>query len=125
VSAPVFLAIVLAGGVGAVARFALDGAIRHRTTGDLPVGTIAINVVGSLVLGVVTGLTRYHGMSVDIGLVAGTGLCGGFTTFSAISFESVRLLQRREFRRSGVASVVTLGGSLGAAAVGLLLTLPH
>ena len=112
----------LAGSLGAAARFIADGTIRTRTSTRVPLGTMAINVAGSLVLGVLTGLVVFHHASPTLTLVAGTGFCGGFTTFSTASFETIRLIQQGELRAAALSSGVTVGGTLAAAAAGLALT---
>ncbi len=112
----------LGGSAGAVARFMLDGAVRARSQSRLPVGTITINVTGSLVLGVLTGLVMFHAAPSVLVTVAGTGFCGGYTTFSAASFETVRLVQERAYATAAQNSLITLAGALGAGALGLLLT---
>lgn len=87
------LLMALLGGIGAVARFVTDAAIRRRLSVGLPVGTLAINLLGSLVLGaLMSGVVR-GGLDPDVRLVLGTGFCGGFTTFSTASVEVVRLAQ--------------------------------
>lgn len=115
-------ALVLAGGLGATARFVLDGVLRARWGGRLPWATMVINVSGALLLGVLTGLVMYRGAGTDLTLIGGTGFCGGYTTFSTASFETVRLVQQRRV----AAALVTGGGTVvlavGAAALGLVLT---
>lgn len=111
----------LAGSVGAAARFISDGAIRARTESRVPVGTVTINLVGSLLLGFLTGLAVFHHAPSKLVLVAGTGFCGGFTTFSTASFETVRLLQQGEFSAAGINVGATVGGTLAAAAAGIAL----
>ena len=111
----------VAGSAGAVARFLIDGAVRRRVTGPLPVGTILINISGSLILGFLTGLVLYHGAPDRLTLVAGTGFCGGYTTFSTASFETVRLIQVG-WRGAAWANLgVSLVGALLAGAAGLAL----
>jgi len=114
-TAPVWLAFFVAAGAGAVARYAVD---RRLST---PRGTLAVNVSGSFVLGVVTGLVLYHGVSSDVRFVAGTGFCGAFTTFSTFALEALLMAQDRRRGRPGRYVVVSVVGGLGAAAVGLLL----
>ena len=89
--------VALAGGVGAVLRLLLDGAIRARTGEGLPLGTAAINLSGSFVLGVVVGLSAHSVLAEPVHLVVGTGLLGGYTTFSTASFETVRLYTDRRW----------------------------
>ena len=78
----VLVLLALAGGVGAACRLVLDGVIRSRTSGALPWGTILINVTGSFLLGVLTGLAGHHLLPSDLQAVLGTGFLGGYTTFS-------------------------------------------
>jgi fluoride exporter len=111
----------LAGGFGAAARFVTDGSVRARVAVSLPVGTMLINVIGSLLLGVLSGLVMFHRVSSDVTLVFGTGFCGGFTTFSTYSFETVRLLQRGEYRDATVNGFGTLAGALAGMGLGLAL----
>ena len=90
-----FLAVSLAGGLGAALRLFLDGVVRARVKTTLPLGTLLINVLGSLLLGVITGLTLALWLPEAWHLVLGGGLMGGFTTFSTASVETVRLAQDR------------------------------
>lgn len=111
--------VAAAGGLGAIARYVLDGAIQERTSETLPFGTLAINVLGSFTLGVIAGLSDHIAVSPTLRAVLGVGFCGGFTTFSAASYESYRLCVARLYRR---ATVVAVGGaaiSCLAAAAGL------
>ncbi|MGH9068172.1 MAG: fluoride efflux transporter CrcB [Acidimicrobiales bacterium] len=111
----------LAGSLGALARFAADGAARARLGGAVPLGTVLVNVTGSLLLGVLTGLVVFHGAPGALTLVGGTGFCGGYTTFSAASFETVRLLQQGRLRAAALNGIVTVLGALMAAAAGLAI----
>jgi CrcB protein len=117
-----YLWVGLAGSAGAVARFMLDGAVRDHYAGDLPLGTMLINVTGSLVLGLLVGLVAFDGASTLWVTVAGTGFCGGYTTFSTASFETVRLIQERSYRVAVVNGGGTLVLGVGAAALGMALS---
>ena len=84
------IAVALAGGLGAVARLVTDGVISARVPGHLPWGTAIVNVTGSFLLGLVVALGPPGETAI------GTGFLGGFTTFSAASYETARLaLDRR------------------------------
>jgi CrcB protein len=111
----------LAGAAGAATRFVLDGALRGRFGGRVAVGTILINVSGSLVLGILTGLVVFHGAPPALTLVAGTGFCGGYTTFSTSCFETIRLVQGGDFRAAATTGAATFAGALLAAGAGLAL----
>lgn len=120
-SALIPLWLALAGGVGAVARFMLDGAVRRRWPTDFPFATLVINVTGSFALGVLAGAVTAQRMGPEALLIAGTGFLGGYTTFSTASLETVRLLHNREPLR---AVLYGLGGAalcLLAAWGGILL----
>ncbi|WP_130866264.1 fluoride efflux transporter CrcB [Acidipropionibacterium timonense] len=86
------LLMMVAGGLGAVARFVLDGWLRGRRQTLMPWGTWAVNLLGSLAMGVLTALVLADGVDPRLKLVLGTGFLGGFTTFSTASVETVRLL---------------------------------
>jgi fluoride exporter len=88
----------------------------------VPVATLFINVTGSLLLGVLTGLVLSHGAPAELRLVLGTGFCGGYTTFGTASFETVRLVQRGASVRAIGYTAASVLGALAAAALGLALT---
>ncbi|MEO6997297.1 MAG: fluoride efflux transporter CrcB [Terracoccus sp.] len=96
-SPPEFVAVCAAGGLGAVLRFVIDGLVRQRIRSPFPFGTAVINLSGSLVLGFLTGLTLAAVVTPTWALVVGTGLMGGYTTFSTASVETVRLLHQRRY----------------------------
>ena len=82
---------------------------------------LLINVSGSLLLGLLTGLVLFSGASPDWRTVVGTGFCGGFTTFSTASFECVRLAQERRHRLAGAALAGNLVLCVLAGAAGVAL----
>jgi CrcB protein len=116
---PAFLA---AGAGGAVARYLLDRAVADRTAGAFPWGTFVINVTGSLLLGVITGLALHHGLSRTTRIVLGTGFCGAYTTFSTFSFETVRLVEEGALAEAFRNTTGTLVAGAAAAALGLAAT---
>jgi fluoride exporter len=104
VSAVVVLAVGVVGGVGAIARFALDGAVADRLGRAFPYGTLAVNLLGSFALGVLVG----GGLATDAYRVAGTGLIGAFTTFSTWALESHRLGENGRLRLGALNFAVSL-----------------
>lgn len=118
-SLAVVIMLGVAGGLGAGARFVLDGAIRARSRVTLPWGTILINVSGSLLLGLLAGLLVAHRLPVEIQTIAGTGFLGGYTTFSTASVETVRLIQSGRPGTGLLNAIGTLVLALAAAAAGL------
>jgi CrcB protein len=112
-------AILLAGAFGALARTLINDAIVQRVASDFPYGILIINLIGSFVLGLLTGMAMYHGLSADALIVTGTGICGGFTTWSTSIWESLQLLRLRLFRQSVLYTVGGLALGVGVAAAGL------
>jgi CrcB protein len=117
-------AFAVAGALGAVARYVVDGAVLSRARSTRPWGTFAINVAGAFVLGMLTGLALYHGLGRTPKLVLGTGFCGAFTTFSTFAYETVRLAEDGELTSAvwnvvGSLVVAALAAALGLALAGL------
>lgn len=96
--------------VGAVGRYLLDRLVQSLHTGAFPWGTWVVNVLGSLALGLAAGVAHREGVPTDVVLLVGTGLLGSFTTFSTMTYETVRLLEEH---RAGLA-VANLAASTGA-----------
>jgi len=118
------IAVCVSGGIGAGLRLTVDGLINERHNFVLPLGTMIINVIGSLVLGVLIGLTISHPSAGihRLELIAGTGVMGGFTTFSTASVEVVRLALQRRFAVAALHALGTLILSVAAATLGIVLT---
>lgn len=114
--------VAVGGAVGAIARFWIVGVIQQRTRSVLPIGTMVVNVAGSLLLGLLVGLHLRYGLSDTATLAAGVGFCGAFTTFSTLMYETTRLAQTGAYRQAvrSLSLNFVLGGV--AATVGLLAT---
>jgi len=118
-----FLIVAAGGLVGAPSRYLLDRAITSRIESDLPWGTFAINVSGSLLLGFLTGLSlAKHLPLIDKDLL-GIGFCGAYTTFSTFTFETVRLLEDGRILGALGNVLVSVTVGLGVAAAGLAIGL--
>ena len=115
------LVVGAAGAVGAVARYLVDGAVQDRTAGPFPFGTLAVNVVGSLVLGFLAGYTLSHAGGRTAKTVIGTGFCGGLTTWSTASWETVRLAEEGATSTAITFTFVNVAASFAAAAIGIIL----
>ncbi len=111
------LAIALGGAIGAPARYLVERGVTRRTGHGFPWGTTAVNLLGSLLLGLVTGASQFHGWSSDARAVAGTGFLGAFTTFSTFAIETERLPARRAVAYVAISVV----GGIALAATGLAL----
>jgi fluoride exporter len=94
------VAIALAGAIGALARYLVDAVVIRRDARGLPVATLTINVTGSFVLGVLTGLALYHALPSSPKTIVGTGFCGAYTTFSTFAYETVHLAEERKVRET-------------------------
>jgi CrcB protein len=113
--------IAIAGALGALARYRVDAAVVRAVPSGLPTATLAVNVSGSFVLGVIAGLALYHGLPSTPRLVMGTGFCGGYTTFSTFAYEVVRLYERRLHRAAALTLALSLVVPALAAALGMAL----
>ncbi len=109
---PVLL-VAIGGCLGAIARYCLSGWIGKRCPSAFPYGTLAVNLLGSFLLGVTAG----SGAPSDASLFVGTGFMGAFTTFSTFKWETVQLWKRRE--RRTMLLYLTISYSLGIALAGL------
>jgi fluoride exporter len=115
----IFVLTALAGGLGAAARYALDTALTRRWN-ESWLRLMVINVSGSALLGLLAGLAADRVVAPDVVLVLGSGFLGGYTTFSAASLATVRLIEQRRWSLALASSLGMLLGATGAAALGLL-----
>ncbi|WP_026554178.1 fluoride efflux transporter CrcB [Arthrobacter sp. 35W] len=118
-----FTALAVAGGLGAAARFVVDGVVRSRLKTGYPWATTIINVSGSLVLGFLAGATLAQLLPSDWSVILGTGFLGGFTTFSTASYETVQLIKARRYAASLASGLGMLAAAVAAAMLGLWLGL--
>lgn len=117
------LLLVIAGAaVGAPLRYLTDRAIQARHDTVFPWGTFSVNVIGSLILGVVAGGTTASGVPHQIQLLAGTGFCGALTTYSTFSYETLRLIEQdaKFYAAANVAAGVIAG--LGGVFLGVAVS---
>lgn len=110
------LMIALGAAVGAPARYLTDRAVQSRHDTMMPWGTVSVNVVGSLILGALTGA----GTAVSPAVLAllGTGFCGALTTFSTFSFETWRLIEEEAYGVAVANVMVSVAAALAAVVVG-------
>ncbi|MEO6503289.1 MAG: CrcB family protein [Jatrophihabitantaceae bacterium] len=116
------LMVALGAAVGAPARYLTDRMIQSvlaRRSGRralFPWGTVTVNVLASLILGAVTGAGAR--LDADLTLLVGTGFCGALSTYSAFSYESLRLSQQGARWLAAGNVALSLGAGVGAAALG-------
>lgn len=112
-------AVVVAGAMaGAPLRYLADRAIQARHGSAFPWGTLAVNVAGCLLLGLVTGAVAAGAAPSRAQLLVGTGLCGALTTYSTFSYETLRLAGRGAARLAVANVAVTVTAGLGAVLLG-------
>ena len=117
-----FALICLGGAVGTGARYLLGGGVVRWMGPDFPYGTLLINVLGSLLIGVVQqiGLTTLL-IPDTLRLVLAVGVMGGFTTYSSFSYETIRLMDNGSWIAASLYVGLTTALCLGGCAVGLAL----
>lgn len=119
--ATVWLAVAGAGGTGAVARFLVDLGVSRWLASRFPFGTLAVNVSGSFVAGMVAGLALAGHLGVEVGVIVAGGFLGAYTTFSTAMFQVLSELAERRIGAATVDLVGTLVLSVGAASSGVAI----
>ena len=115
------LLVVVGAAVGAPLRYLVDHAVQQRHDSLFPWGTFAVNVVGSLILGILAGGTTAHAISSDLAALLGTGFCGTLTTYSTFGYETIRLLQQRARFYAVLNAAASAVAGLGAAFLGFTI----
>lgn len=110
----VWVGVAVLGGIGALTRFTVDGAISTRAGARFPIGTLIVNATGALLLGVLWGAS----LAGDSALLAGTALLGSYTTFSTWMLESHRLAEEGMLRSAAVNVCASIAIGLAFAALG-------
>lgn len=116
------LLICLGGAIGTAARYGISVWARGALGASFPYGTLAVNVIGSFLLAII----MYVGLHTELispttRLVLGTGVMGGFTTYSSFNYETLQMFEERSFRLGFVNVFVTLVGCFVAGFLGLAL----
>lgn len=114
-------AVAIGGGLGAVARYLLDGAAARRQRGLVPVGTLMVNVIGSGLAGAIAGAVAAGDRSGSVLPLASVGFLGAFTTFSTFTYETLGLIQSGAWRGALRNVAATFILSIAAAAAGYLI----
>lgn len=115
------LLVFLGGAVGAPVRYLTDRLVQRLHDSVFPWGTLTVNLVGSLVLGLLLGARDDVGLPPTAVTLLGTGFCGALTTFSTFGFETMRLLQEGSVMEAGLNALGSLVLGVLAAAGGLAL----
>ena len=117
----ILLYIAVGSAAGGVLRYLLGGVIQRATGGTFPVGTLLINISGSFLLGLIY---RYSAdsaaISAEMRAMLTIGLCGGYTTFSSFSYESIRLIEDGQFSRALLYVLLSVVLCLAGTALGIV-----
>jgi CrcB protein len=108
------LLVVLGAAIGAPLRYLTDRYMLAMFGDGFPWGTLAVNIAGSFVLGLVLGLP----LSAGTVALLGTGFCGALTTYSTFSWEILALARRREILKAGGYALLSVTAGMGAAVIG-------
>lgn len=116
----IWLAIAAAGAAGSACRYLVDLAATAARAGRFPWGTLAVNLSGALLIGVIAGIGGTFGDPGPIRAVAAGGFCGAYTTFSTLVFQTWTLMEDRSFGLAA-ANLASLAAALPATAAGWAL----
>jgi CrcB protein len=116
------VAIAIAGGLGALARYGLEGFVSRRTKGAFPWGTFVVNISGAFALGLIFTLaTERWGLPAWLRSALTIGFLGAYTTFSTLSFETYRLAADRALGLAAANMLGSCAAGLAAVYVGVVL----
>ena len=116
------LLVITGAAIGAPLRYLGDRAIQSRHDTVFPWGTFSVNVIGSLILGIIVGAVTSGGASPQVQLALGTGLCGALTTYSTFSYETLRLLEGDARFLASANVIASIVAGLGAAFLGVAIS---
>lgn len=117
--------IALGGAVGSLLRYLVGGVIQRSSASGFPVGTMFVNVAGCFLIGIFVRFLLNMQTSAELRALLVVGFCGGFTTFSTFSFETVGLIEGGEYVRAatymlGSVALCVVATFAGMAAVGAI-----
>ena len=115
-----YLLVGLGGGIGAISRFWLGRQIAQQSPSHFPLGTLLINVSGSLIIGLILGwMLEQSDTGGSWRWLIVVGILGGYTTFSTFAFESIALLDKGEIGKAVGYIVISNAASLAVCGLGL------
>ena len=117
-----YLLVFLGGGLGAALRYWLSGAVYRYLPADFPYGTLAVNISGCFLIGVLMAFQegRFE-FEPSLRLLIGIGILGGFTTFSTFSYETAALLRDGQAIQASMNILASLLGCLAATVAGITI----
>jgi CrcB protein len=116
----IYLLIALGGAAGSVLRYLLGGAVQRSSAGGFPVGTMFVNVSGCFLIGILVRQFLNMQLSPELRALLIVGFCGGFTTFSTFSAETLGLIEGGEYGRAMSYVILSVVLCLSAAFVGMV-----
>lgn len=116
-----FLLVMAGGAVGSAARYGVGKLTLGWFGPDYPWGTLAVNVIGGFLMGLLAGVLARTGGSEHTRLLLGVGVLGGFTTFSSFSLDAVLMIERGQWSAALLYALVSVTGSVLALFGGLYL----
>ena len=116
------LLVLVGAGIGAPLRYLTDRAVQRRHDTIFPWGTFTVNVVGSMILGLVAGATSTGGVPHQVQLLVGTEFCGALTTYSTFSYETLRLIEQRARFLAAANVAASIVAGLGGAFIGAAIS---
>ena len=118
----IWLLVAVGGAAGSVLRYAVGRLAAHYLGADTVVGTLAVNVAGSFALGLLAAVFMARSdWPLELRAMLTVGLLGGFTTFSTLAYDGVRLMSSGEYGRAGLSIAANLVVGLAAAYLGVLV----
>src|SRR5881227_1263791 len=115
----IYLYIALGGAAGSLLRYSLGGAVQRLSASGFPMGTLMVNVSGCFIIGVLVRQFMNMQLSPELRALLIVGFCGGFTTFSTFSAETLGLIEGGEYARATGYVVLSLGLCLAATLAGM------
>jgi len=116
-----FLLVFIGGGFGSGLRY-LIGKYLNSSLGSFPVGTFTVNIIGSLLIGLILGYAaKENSLSQNQVLLLATGFCGGFTTFSAFANENFQLLKTGDIMQFSIYTISSIVVGLIAVFIGIYI----
>jgi len=116
-----FLLVMIGGAAGSAGRYAVGRLTLHTFGPDYPWGTLAVNLIGGFLMGLLAGTLARTGGSENTRLLLGVGVLGGFTTFSAFSLDAVTMIERGDWSNAVLYALASVIGSVLALFAGLYL----
>ena len=110
--------IFVGGGAGSVCRYLLGGFVQARAHPDFPIGTLVVNVLGCVAIGLIAKFFLHSQTQMHLRALLIVGFCGGFTTFSAFSYDTLGLINGGEVGRALLYVVTTTIVCLAGTAAG-------